>query len=585
MALKRELIQFNIINQTDCMFNLSLFQQNQFSVNATTKYTYNVTTIDLSCGTGTIVVNGVSRSISFQPDLTSFLAALNGLGFGFFCSETESGQTYVYTVDDTNVYGCMDVCPSGEPTTTTTTTTTTIPETTTTTTTTTTTVASPTIQLGSASCRNNGCNDNAFCSVIYNIDTTNAPLGSYITVQTDAPPSGASVSIFDNNPASGKLYYQEPNGLEPAVFFTLQLRDSGGNIIATNSTSLTQQSFWQFLPLCDGNTTTTTTTTTVPETTTTTTTTTIGGLTYSTASALDACNAGTPLTGIVFGGGSGLCDSTTIQANEFVGEIAGATVWVSNGVDVREATIDDPNVSGIATFVAACGACSSETTTTTTTTTIPETTTTTTTTTVAILCDEYFNNTGSPITGVNYVDCGGTVFNNQTVDPNQSICVQQGTLNGGDSGFLINLGNCSVTPPESTTTTTTTTLEPPPPTTTTTTTTTTLLSSQLRVENSSLDVVVSDVKVNGVTAPCVTGSYPIPAGENRDLSTTQIGVHSIEVTFTNTITGQNITITDSSLAVQCQTVNISDTFTFPSCNVDGNTQVLIAVQDGACVTP
>lgn len=112
------------------------------------------------------------------------------------------------------------------------------------------------------------------------------------------------------------------------------------------------------------------------------------------------------------------------------------------------------------------------TTTTTTTTTIPETTTTTTTTTVAILCDEYFNNTGSPITGVNYVDCGGTVFNNQTVDPNQSICVQQGTLNGGDSGFLINLGNCSVTPPESTTTTTTTTVEPPPETTTTTTTTT-----------------------------------------------------------------------------------------------------------------
>lgn len=131
-----------------------------------------------------------------------------------------------------------------------------------TTTTTTTTAALPTISLGSPLCRNNNCNDNAFCSVVYNINTTNAPVGSYITVQTDPPPSGASVSIQDNNPTSGKLYYQEPNGLQPAVFFTLQLRDSGGSVIASSSTSLIRQSFWQFLPLCSSITTTTTTTTT-----------------------------------------------------------------------------------------------------------------------------------------------------------------------------------------------------------------------------------------------------------------------------------------------------------------------------------
>lgn len=130
---------------------------------------------------------------------------------------------------------------------TTTTTTTIVPPTTTTTTTPS---LGPSIQLGSPSCRYNNCNDNAFCSVVYNINTTNAPAGSYITVQTDAPPSGASVSILDNNPASGKLYYSEPNGLEPAVYFTLQLRNSGGTVIATSSTSLTQQSFWQFLPTC-----------------------------------------------------------------------------------------------------------------------------------------------------------------------------------------------------------------------------------------------------------------------------------------------------------------------------------------------
>ena len=144
-------------------------------------------------------------------------------------------------------------------------------------------------------------------------------------------------------------------------------------------------------------------------------------------------------------------------------------------------------------------------------------------------------------------------------------------------------------PPTTTTTTsttTTTTTEPPTTTTTTTTstttTTTTLLDAPLRIENSSLDVSVSDVQVNSITATPLTGSYPVPAGENRDLTTTQFGTQTITVTFTTAITGQNITITDSNLVVQCQTVNTSSTFTFPNCAVDGLTQVLISVADGVC---
>lgn len=118
------------------------------------------------------------------------------------------------------------------------------------TTTTTTNPLAPSIVLGSPSCRNNNCNDNSTCQVVYNINTTNAPVGSYITVQTDPPPSGATVSIQDSNPASGELLYSEPNGLQAAVFFTLQLRNSGGTVIASYSTSLAHQSFWAFLPIC-----------------------------------------------------------------------------------------------------------------------------------------------------------------------------------------------------------------------------------------------------------------------------------------------------------------------------------------------
>jgi len=84
------------------------------------------------------------------------------------------------------------------------------------------------------------------------------------------------------------------------------------------------------------------------------------------------------------------------------------------------------------------------------------TTTTTTTTTTAIPCTEYINNNGTDANGVNYNDCNGTPYTNQTIPPNQTICVQDGTLNGGDSGFLTTLGSCNVLPPSTTTTTTTT---------------------------------------------------------------------------------------------------------------------------------
>ena len=57
-------------------------------------------------------------------------------------------------------------------------------------------------------------------------------------------------------------------------------------------------------------------------------------------------------------------------------------------------------------------------------------------------CDEYYNNTASPLNGINYTDCEGIAYPSITVNPGEGICVIQGTLNGGDSGFLTNLGYC-----------------------------------------------------------------------------------------------------------------------------------------------
>jgi hypothetical protein len=78
---------------------------------------------------------------------------------------------------------------------------------------------------------------------------------------------------------------------------------------------------------------------------------------YSTSSASDACLAGIPMTGISYIGGGSLCSATQMQTNEFILEIAGSTLWVSVGGQVREATVDSPNVSGIVTFVTSCTAC------------------------------------------------------------------------------------------------------------------------------------------------------------------------------------------------------------------------------------
>jgi hypothetical protein len=138
MEMKKELVQFSVQNNTNCDLNVPVMQQNIYSINATTKYSWNIQTIDISCGTGSIVINGISYPFTFTANsLTSYLSALNELGFGFFCTELIGGINYLFTQDDTNVYGNINDCATGTTTSTTTTTTTVAPTTSTTTSTTT----------------------------------------------------------------------------------------------------------------------------------------------------------------------------------------------------------------------------------------------------------------------------------------------------------------------------------------------------------------------------------------------------------------------------------------------------------------
>jgi hypothetical protein len=266
----------------------------------------------LSCGTGQLIINGITYNLSYEANLTGLLAALNALGFGFFCTETIGGDTYLYTVDDVNIYGDLTLCDSGQTTTTTTSTTTAAP---TTTTTTSTTTAAPTTTTTTST-------------------TTAAPTTTSTTsTTTEAPTTTSTTSTTTEAPTT------------------------------TSTTSTTTEA--------PTTTSTTSTTTAAPTTTSTTSTTTAAPSLYLSSGELDACSelGGQLLTSVSFTGGAAYCDYTTLNSAE-IPSLADGTYYVSDGTNVRAWTktatpsnLYDPT---------ACSPCSSFTTsTTTTTTTVP----------------------------------------------------------------------------------------------------------------------------------------------------------------------------------------------------------------------
>ena len=109
------------------------------------------------------------------------------------------------------------------------------------------TCAAPTITLQGATCRMNNCGDNSTCGVHLPVNVTNAPSGSYISMETTMP-SGASAtySLVD-----GYVVYTEDSALG-SLQIKLNLYDYYGGtlLVTTGFQSITHQSFWSSLPLC-----------------------------------------------------------------------------------------------------------------------------------------------------------------------------------------------------------------------------------------------------------------------------------------------------------------------------------------------
>ena len=181
--------------------------------------------------TTTYCYSGVYTSPDPIHPLGGVVTYINNLGISV--SVTGIWDTDEVFIDAVSITSTTGVYPCGVPTTTTTTTT----------------VFAPiySIQL-IPKCRYNNCNDNAACSVDYDIVTDSAPLGSYYGLVINFA-TGATASLPDNTAVSGIFRYSETSGFG-SVNFTLTLYSSVGWPLSNVTLTMNHQSFWSYLPIC-----------------------------------------------------------------------------------------------------------------------------------------------------------------------------------------------------------------------------------------------------------------------------------------------------------------------------------------------
>ena len=513
------------------------------TANALTEYRWDITAFTPSSSdTLTLDYKPLGASVfstyTYQlsnPNGEALVAALNGLGIGYFSYYTELGQTYLSTNNDDYVFGNLTINSNAPvtPTTSTTSTTTTAAPTTTTSTTSTTTTAAPTTTSTTSTTTTAAPTTTTSTTTT---TTTGAPVQFFLGYSVVDGDSACSTGAGPYYAASGTVTLQNGTIIYADTFVPLTTPAPVGyysdgtnwwyvsGVVAGELTSET---------LCFSGTTTTSTTTTTtaaPTTSTTSTTTTEAPTTTSTTSTTTTAAPTTSTTtstttaapvvnfygvmgntsasnGVLyystdqitwnpvaqpFTNSCGLIDSFSVNIGETVyisiGDPA-STAYFYNaqvgqscpsnsstycGVGSIFSVVVNSNTDIAITQYVSGGdivSCFSATTSTTTTTTTAATTSTTTTTTTAITCNNY-NIEGAPSIDVQWLECDGTP-NSATVTTAILICAQTGSVSQtGGAGNITQLGSCT-SPTTTTTTSTTSTTTTAAPTTTTSTTTTT----------------------------------------------------------------------------------------------------------------
>ena len=109
--------------------------------------------------------------------------------------------------------------------------------------------------------------------------------------------------------------------------------------------------------------------------------------------------------------------------------------------------------------------------------------------------------------------------------------------------------------------------------------------ASIYISNSSLDISITDVEINGVSVTHDGGqNFPVDTSDNGFFTTTQLGTYNIVVYYGASISGQHIDVTDSNSTLTCHNVpgNGSGTFTVTSAIINTVVTVNIDVLDGAC---
>jgi hypothetical protein len=130
------------------------------------------------------------------------------------------------------------------------------------------------------------------------------------------------------------------------------------------------------------------------------------------------------------------------------------------------------------------------------------------------------------------------------------------------------------------TTTTTSTTEPP----TTTTTTTAAPTVDIYINNTSMDLPIGGMTINGVAVTWVSSvDFYVNDGDAGYFESYETGTQTVVISYAAHTSGQRITFVDSNSVSTCHTTGGgASTFTITGATITDGTQITVTAEDGIC---
>jgi hypothetical protein len=207
------------------------------------------------------------------------------------------------------------------------------------------------------------------------------------------------------------------------------------------------------------------------------------------------------------------------------------------------------------------------------------------------ICYQYTND-GDPegVNAISYLDCSSEFqqIDNIPFGTSGYFCAIFGSVQETEGLTYIEVdpsfcGGCGEPPVTPTQTQTQTGTPPETPTPTQTQTASGTVELCISVYNNSLDITVTDVYVNGIQATPI-GVWPNTTGNGGSLTIAlPSGTYTVEVFHSCSVSGQKVSVLDSSSFNQCSPITTGgSSTTFSGVAMDNIQCLLISAEDGAC---